>query len=527
MNEPELQSLPPDDPIDLLERPVFSVSDADGNHSVVSLAELLARLSNEQATELAQLMPHQQHVMHAFVVQLMALVAARGGLEPSSLSRTAEGWRDALRQLAGSAEAFQLVVKDLSKPAFLQPPVMDGSLDKFKDVSTPDSLDVLVLAKNHDVKAARIRYPRIEHWVFALLSLQTQQGFSGRDNYGVARMNGGFGNRPGFGMTPSLEWARRVLRDVRVALKARPALFSDTYPYQPTGTALLWVEPWDGTVSSAMASLDPFFIEICRRVRVTRGPAGLQVLMTSTKVPRLEGKIMQGSTGDLWTPVDVVRGAALTLPGAGLTYARMSQLLFDDDWVRPAALELSVEDGDHPLAVARALVRGQGKTEGLHERVVMVPPRTRNLFARPQGRARLGSLAKQRIEAARTLRLKVLKPAVCALLQGGADDLRFDDDRGDWLLDEIDRRVDSEFFPRLFEDVHLESDAAEARFQEHLRKLGEETLELAIRSLPTSASRRERAIAAAEGRFWGGLRKNFPLAFQAADTANQTEETVR
>ena len=126
MNEPELQSLPPDDPIDLLERPVFSVSDADGNHSVVSLAELLARLSNEQATELAQLMPHQQHVMHAFVVQLMALVAARGGLEPSSLSRTAEGWRDALRQLAGSAEAFQLVVKDLSKPAFLQPPVMNG-----------------------------------------------------------------------------------------------------------------------------------------------------------------------------------------------------------------------------------------------------------------------------------------------------------------------------------------------------------------------------------------------------------------
>lgn len=525
MNEPELESLKPDDPIDLLEHPVFSV-EGGAEASVVSLAELLARVVRGEPTELAHLMPHQQHVMHAFAVQLMSLVAVRRELSPTALPRDAVAWRDALRELGGGPEAFQLVVGELSKPAFLQPPVPDGTLEKFKDVATPDALDMLVLAKNHDVKAARIQRPRIEHWVFALLSLQTQQGFSGRDNYGVARMNGGFGNRPGLGMTASLAWAPRVLRDVGVAIEARASLLSDAYPYSADGTALVWVEPWDGNTSLAMETLDPFFIEVCRRVRFTRPAHGLSVLMTSTKVPRLDSKLMLGSTGDLWTPVDVARGAALTLPGAGLTYARMSQLLFEDEWQRPEALVVRREDGDHPLVVARALVRGQGKTEGLHERVVMVPPRTRSLLERKEGRAKLGVLAKQRIEAVRALRLKVLKPAVCALMQGGADDLRLDDDRGDWLLDEIDRRVDGEFFPRLFDDIHLGAEEAESRFQRRLRALGEETLEVAVRSLPLATSRRERAIAAAEGRFWGGLRKNFPLAFTADEAATEIQEST-
>nr|MCU0675165.1 type I-E CRISPR-associated protein Cse1/CasA [Myxococcota bacterium] len=143
MNETDLDALPPHDPIDLLERDVFTL--ADERRSVVSLAELFARLGRDEPTELAYLMPHQRHAMHAFVVQLMAMVAIRSG-DPR-LDRDAREWREALRALAESEEAFQLVVADLAKPAFLQPPVPEGTLDKFKPVDTPDALDLLVLAR--------------------------------------------------------------------------------------------------------------------------------------------------------------------------------------------------------------------------------------------------------------------------------------------------------------------------------------------------------------------------------------------
>lgn len=519
MNETDLDALPPDDPIDLLERGVFTLDDE--RRSVVSLAELFTRLGQGEPTELAYLMPHQRHAMHAFVVQLMAMITTRSG--DRSLDRDAREWRDALRALAGSAEAFQLVVADLTKPAFLQPPVPEGTLEKYKPVDTPDALDLLVLAKNHDVKMARIRRPRVEHWVFSLISLQTQQGFSGRDNYGIARMNGGFGNRPGFGMTPSLSWSAHVRRDVAAALDVRDSPID----YRENGLACVWTEPWDGTTSIALTELDRFFVEICRRVRITRDERGLTVSMTSTKVPRLEGKAFLGHVGDLWTPVDRERGTALTLPGTGLPYARLSQILFEEDWIRPAGLQVRAEDGDEPLAIARALVRGQGKTEGLHERVVRVPKKARPRIATAEGRASLGKLAKDRVELARALRLKVLKPALCAYLQGGADDLRFDDNRADSHLDAVDDAIDAEFFPRLFEDVDLDSAEASRSFETWLFQLGRDALERAFDSLPTAAARRERAIASAEARFFGGVRKNLPNADRPSPARPETARSTR
>jgi CRISPR system Cascade subunit CasA len=507
MNETDLANLPPDDPIDILERPIFTVVPDDGPRLVLSLAGLFSRLGHGEPTELAYLMPHQQHVMHAFCVQLAALVCARSG--DAKLDRSEAEWREALRALAGSKEAFQLVVGDLSKPAFMQPPVPAGNLDDFGIVPTPDELDVLVLAKNHDVKAARIHRPRVEHWLFALISLQTQQGFSGRDNYGVARMNGGFGNRPGIGVSRGIEWHRRLARDVRVATDALPKLLAEGQRYRDDGLATLWTVPWDGTKSLGLGELHPLFIEICRRVRLTRARGVIVARTRSTKVPRLEAKEAKGNTGDLWTPVDVERGAALTLPAAGFPYARVSQLLFEDDWIRPASLELRDEDGDRPVVVARALVRGQGKTEGLHERVVTLPPRARGLLRTRDGRGRLGALSKERIEAVRNLRLRVLKPALCAFLQGGLDDLKLDDDRADDWLDRLERDVDAEFFPRLFADIETDADERSKSFETWLDTLGRDLLERAMASLPTPSARRERDVAAAEARFFGGVRKNF------------------
>lgn len=521
MNETDLASLPPDDPIDLLERPIFTVVPDDGPRLEVSLAGLLARLGRGDPTELAYLMPHQQHVMHAFCVQLAALVCTRSS--DARLDRTEPEWRDALRELAGSEEAFQLVVSDLSKPAFMQPPVPEGRLDSFKRVATPDELDVLVLAKNHDVKAARIHQARLEHWVFALISLQTQQGFSGRDNYGIARMNGGFGNRPGLGAAASLAWTPRWYRDVRTALDHCPTLLADSRPYREDGIGLLWTAPWDGTTSLPLTQLHPFFVEICRRTRFIHTPPSFSVVTTSTKAPRLDAKEWKGDTGDLWTPVDTERGAALTLPGAGFSYARLSQLLFDDEWRPAPALAVRADDGERPVVLARALVRGQGKTEGLHERHILVPPRARGLFSSRDGRARLGSLAKERIETVRTMRLKVLKPALCAYVQGGLDDLKFDDDRPNEFLDRLEHEVDAEFFPRLFADIESDVEARARSFETWLVALGRSVLERAMAGLPTATARRERAVAAAEARFFGGIRKHLPRVAPSRPT--QATET--
>lgn len=508
-----------DDPIDLLTTPVFTVATED-ERIELSLAGLLARLGRGEATELAYVMPHQQHVMHALLVQLAALVCARSG--DARLDRDEGEWREALRALAGCEEAFQLVVADLSKPAFMQPPVPEGSLTAWDVLETPDLLDVLVTAANHDVKRSKIRFARAEHWVFLLVSLQTQSGYPGRTNYGVVRMNKGLGNRPGIGIARDLSWPPRYLRDVHVLLDSRPELVSASRPYDEAGLALVWTTPWDGKTGLPLSSLDPFFIEVCRRVRLQRAPSGVVIARrTGSACQRIDGEDLLGNTGDAWTPIELEKGTCLTLGRGGFHYARVSELLFSGQWAGAPALDVRIEDGPTPVALFRALVRGQGKTEGLHERVVPVPEKARSLFASREGRAQLGTLAQARIEAAKNLGRKVLKPAFCALLQGGADDLRFDDDRADALLEDVDRAIDAEFFARLFDDIDESPEEQRARFERWLLELGKQALARGIDRLPVPVARRERAIAAAEGRFFGAARKNLPLAFETTEPAKE------
>ena len=87
------------------------------------------------------------------------------------------------------------MVEDLSRPAFLQPPVPEGELrkppkknkkngkrkpgDDWKGCRTPDDLDVLVTSKKHDVKDELVAPTDLEAWAYALCSLQTMQGYPG------------------------------------------------------------------------------------------------------------------------------------------------------------------------------------------------------------------------------------------------------------------------------------------------------------------------------------------------------------
>src|SRR5690625_6895661 len=138
-------------------------------------------------------------------------------------------WRKNLIDLTGSSEAdWHLVDEDESETAFMQSPVPEGTLEDAKyisDLHTPDNLDMLVTSKNHDVQGSRIVRPEPEHWLFALLNLQPIKGFLGRGNHVIARMNGGFGNRPMLGISTGKSWGVRFERDMKVLLANRSSLF--------------------------------------------------------------------------------------------------------------------------------------------------------------------------------------------------------------------------------------------------------------------------------------------------------------
>ena len=497
----------------LLTDPLFSVRNDAGERLRVTLPEMLAYLGCGEELEPLALRPHQQHAWHAFLVQLAALAAHHMGLR--SLAWPAEAWQGALLELAGEggAAAWSLVVPDLELPAFLQPPVPEGSLAGFRNlVRDPDGLDVVITAKNHDVKADRMGSPEPEHWIYALVSLQTMQGFLGAGNYGIARMNGGFASRPAVAAAPDLRWAARFRRDVAVWLECREKLVEQHGFRSAGGHALLWLLPWDGRASRSLTECDPFFLEICRRVRLREQDGRIVAATRPTEAAFLDAKTLRGDTGDIWTPVQAhPQGLkALTVGPGGFSYELMAKLLFGEDFPSRPALLVREDDGKEPVVVAQVLVRGQGKTDGYHQRLIPIPAKARRRLLSPAGTDELGAVARARIAQARQAQTSVLKPALCALLQGGPEKLDFRDPGARPWLDRFDAEVDRLFFPDLWEAIDAPREEHESAWNGRLRDLAREQLEQARATAPVPLARRPRALAKSELIFRGTARKYLP-----------------
>ncbi len=507
---------------DLLTEPLLSVAGGDEAVAHLTLPAVLARLGRGEATEFAALRTHQRHPWHAFLVQVAALACVRAGDQQLDLDEAA--WRDRLLALtSGAHEPWCLVVDDLSKPALLQTPVPEKKLDALKRTFTqPDALDVLITAKNHDLKSARMDRARPEHWLFALVALQTTEGFLGKGNYGVARMNGGFASRPQVGVARGTGFGDRFVRDVHTWLDARDELV-DSYQYAPDGVGLLWCEPWDGTSSIALSKLDPFFVEVCRRVRLTLVDNRIVSRGGSSEVARVEAKQLLGVTGDVWIPVKREdAGKALTVSANGFNYPLLTQLLFGGDFKQAAAQTIRDEDGDAPVFHARVLARGQGETNGLHERVLDISGPARDLLAEPTARERLGALAQRRVQQTADVRRKALRMALLALVQGGPDKLKLDDDRMDRFTARFEERVDAIFFSHLWRDAALDDTAADTSWLRTIVPLAREVLDEAVRTVALPIERRYRAEAAARRVFEGTVHNHFKLA--VTTTAAAAEE---
>ena len=221
----------------LLSDPLLTVTGG----RAVSLPELFASLAKREVREFPFLRPHQRPSWHMFLVQIGALAVWGAGWKelPDDPAR----WREALRKLTDAfpdEEPWQLVVEDWARPAFLQPP--DPGDLKWSPADTPDELDLLILSKNHDLKRGTLQQASAEHWVYLLISVQTTVGFFGQKKYGIARMNGGFANRPLLGLVPapggtqSIDPSQWWIRDVQALIEIRrepPTSFVGTVGGRP------------------------------------------------------------------------------------------------------------------------------------------------------------------------------------------------------------------------------------------------------------------------------------------------------
>lgn len=467
-----------------------------------------AALAGGQAWSFPALRPHQREPWHAFTVQIAALALIHAGTD--TVPTEAAAWRDLLLALnPDQPEAWELVVDDWSKPALLQPPTVQPS-DRaaYKNrIPTPDALDMLVTAKNHDLKQERMIAASDEDWLFALVTLQTTEGFLGAGNYGISRMNGGFASRMTLGIRPTGGAARAFRRDVEQLVADARAR-----PDRRSGTMLLWTQPWDGTLSLDYTRLDELYVEICRRVRLRRSGTGTEAMTAGSKCARVAASELKGATLDPWAPMKADGSTSHTPTGAGFGYRQMATLLDAKKITLPHLAKPNLADDREGLAiVAAALVRGQGKTEGLHRRTIRTPGALRDDDGRPLPLDRIGDVAGKRAgegyEASRRL-----SRALISLVQGGPERARLDDDSAkkkiERWMNRFNEAVDGIFFDAPFwAEVAGTDDNPRMAWRTTLRGIATDTFAIAAEAAPGTEVRRVTARARAGSLLHHEMRK--------------------
>lgn len=509
-----------------------------GTRTAATLPELFVAMAHDEVRDFPALRPHQRHPWHAFLVQLAAIALNRTGrTDPFS---TAAEWREALLGLTPDDPdgAAWCLVSPTGRPGFMQAPEPTGSVADWQSTATADGLDMLITSKNHDLKAARIKHGNPEDWIFALVSLQTQDGYPGRSNFGIARMNSGSGSRCGVGLAPDGHCGRRWLRDVYALQAARGAVV-DTYEYCATdGVCLVWLVPWSGRDSIPFQLLDPWFIEICRRVRFTN-PGNLTALTKGSEVRRIGAdKELKGRTGDPWMPIDLEESKALTITEGGFGYKLVCELMFAPKYQKPAALAWTTSDTDIRFSwIARGVARGQSKTGGFHERTVPISRKVqRALMLRDTDE--LARIATDRVAAIAEVK-EMLRYSLRALFSSitpvdGSKGNEFNDTvkgRATQFARPFEELCDAHFFAEFNEEVESDDrNAARMRWLVDLAARAEGVLRSAFVAGPRNGQLRYRAQSAALTRLNAAMRgTKLPALAQALKQrhlpqTNSTEE---
>jgi CRISPR system Cascade subunit CasA len=477
------------------------------DQGMLSLPGLLAAMARGEVASFPALRPHQRPAWHMFLVQLATLALSDAGA--TDLPEDEESWRMALRGLTAEFPddaPWHLVVEDRAKPAFLQPPDPGGL--KWHEVATPDALDMLITSRNHDIKREIAHEAAPQDWIFALVSLQTMEGFGGAGNYGVARMNGGSSSRVMIALAPATG-AGRVIdpsawwqRDVKHLRAGRGGL---------RGQALLWCRPWPEGQQLDLPTLDPLFIEVCRRVRLTKGGSGLHAERTTSKAARIAAKEAKGMTQDPWAPVHLGESKTLTLGERDWTYGLLNDLFYSGQWqIPPLINERAPEKAESMVLVAEAFARGNSKTDGFKSRVIPVPKAVRKqMFGPVPIELSSGQIADiKRIDASLRDGLALIAAEGDRDKLGKAEYARTQPARA-----ALHRVADALFFPTLWEKLAAGSDVgrheAHMRFVRRLAQAAREEFTRAAAGIPCARIMRPRAEVRGRAALNTGLRKIF------------------
>lgn len=405
----------------------IEVQFSDGRLDKLTLPGVLKHLGTNDIEAFTHLRPHQRHPWHAFLCQISALALSNAGkVLPAGNSRTPYSqlpgaydeseWRDMLWALAPRAEAWFLVVEDTSKPAFMQPPIPDGTAALKSIKRTPDDLDVIVASKNFDEKTSRITTYEPDHWIYALVSLQGQAAYGGSGNYGGIRQFGGYGTRPGVGIMPSLHWGDQWGRDCRMLLDTLDTIASESeIPWAiETGHRLLWLLPWDGRESVSPETLHPYFLEVCRRVRLASDDDVVLAHTGTSKSGRVSGSALNGVVDDPWIPI--VRDGPNAF-NSKPTWENMARIILDRSAYKPSLAQIVRSYDRSPVYIRFCeLVRGQCSTIEYFERVIPVPVKKTGLLSAPDESTERALTTM--INLAKTVKTKVLYPALSILFSG-------------------------------------------------------------------------------------------------------------
>lgn len=499
----------------------------------LTLPGLLAVLARDEVDSFSALRPHQSPAWHMFLVQLAALALHGAGTD--EIPEDEETWLRALRGLTPSFPEdgpWHLVVDNWTTPAFLQPPVPKG-LNLGNGIPTPDALDLLITSKNHDLKQAIARQGQAQDWVFALISLQTGEGYGGAGNQGIARMNGGSSSRPMMTLAPLPPCADKAMtprpgarfrRDVMVLLETRASEFERHDLYAETGIGLTWLAPWPEGEQLQLKDLDIWFIDVCRRIRLTMDGDDIFGRKGTSKATRINAKHMKGFLCDPFVPVHKTDNKSFTLAGRDFDYATLTELLLSGNWImpllaRPASFE---GEGEALALVAEALARGNSKTEGFKSRILPIGGKISRALG-PK-REELHKLAKAQMEAIEKFD-KALGYAL-ALAAAGGDQGKMKKEHYVHARDarnRFHRAVDGIFFGHLWARFETQEKGGAAMKSEELRfaralfTRADSVFEAALPAIPCASIFRPRAEARARRTFTAAARRNFPELFEKPD----------
>ena len=523
----------------LLTEPLIRITTADGT-CVASLPEVYAALMADAVDAFPALRPHQRHAWHAFLVQLGAMVMQKAGVsEPPA---DAAEWVTLIRGLTPDwpdDEPWQLVVDDITKPAFMQPPA--SSKDRKKNyefiAKTPDDLDILETSKNHDLKSAVAQQSYYDDWLIGLISVQTQGGRGDRYYQGISRMKGSGYSRTAFCISQckdngSYSFGLHVKRDMTVLTQQWKSLIEVVPDFlDPTsGHKLLWTVVWDGTKTEAILpnTLHPLYVEVCRLIRMELDAHGglYGRKATSLDAPRIQASSLKGQVGDPWTAIDT-NGEALGLRAEGFSYRRIVDC-FDSTKFRLPFLCYPTELEQMPDTKVSLIARGVARfsegpratTAGYQERIIPLRHKVVQIFGMQGGPQKLGDIARERIEQVSTVR-RILLDAIATFVVQGKDiytltpqtrqNLRSRDDIQPWLK-QLDEIVDTYFFDKLQTEFEADDDKRKLIRNEWLKNgkdgvvdHASNILRAAEDVLPCPAIHRYKARVQADSSFWRWL----------------------